>query len=754
MFRNLMLLLLFVSLNVSAQRTTEVLNQDNLINWSSTSDIDPRATVALGDGRLVYFEDDSGFTSSKEDALILVDPSLGDNAGRFTVIASESTLIALGGGGSCCIYVSDLALDQTGNLYATVGDLSGGNQTSENYIVRIPFLNNSFATPELFSDFIDGGFADYKTHHRLAVNGGLVFANYNDNAGGNQNGVYTQSDAGTNGSTNDFQLIASHDALAQVAFGQQGGTYRATAMEADDLSGVLIMFHEIDSGDEVQGSILRLDANGNATVVLSSADASTATGAEDTFENFTCLTVDRGTGAFYTFETGTGGNREQVWQWSGEGSFLGQVGGYWQTRDAGTAESETLSSGNANSFSLGGDHIYYWSAHNSNGKETLFKVDLQDTCPPTLSWPQNIAQNDDVSCHFGPRQLFSGNYRHDFHRGIDMAMSTGTILKGTAQGTVDQAYYDGDDDQYRLRIRHFTDGCAPTIYSWYNHLSGLLVDVDDEVDESTNVALSGTDGSYEHLHFGVRQYNGGPDYAVNPLAYLPFTDNAPQAPTLLGAADDNFLTLAYIEIAAEDEELDSAGLVIAQGNVTLNWDWAAVNRANAANPSTDLDTPITHLDNGYVLGVFPDWMKADIDTSRIRVVVVGFASAGDPASVGLVDVLGNQTDLNLPIPSSPLQPDAIFASQQATPNQWVDIDFEITNTSAQTLSIDFEALSAMNQTVTIPTGANMNFSPGATRTVTVSVDMGSDANQNGDAILLIARDQGSNILTLLRELQP
>lgn len=754
MSRVFAIFLSLVCMSTFAQRTTEILNQDNLKNWSSTSDIDPRATVALADGRLVYFEDDSGFTSSKEDALILVDPAQGDQSGRFTVIASESTLISLGGGGTCCIYVADLALDSSGNLYAMVGDLSNSNKTAENYVVRIPYSNGSFGTPEKFSDFHDGGFDDNKTFHRLAANGGLIYASYDDLASGSSNGVYTQADTATNGATNDFTSIASHTDLAQVAFGTQNGQFRITAMVEDHLGGVMIMFHEIVNDDEVRGSVLRLDSAGNASVVLSSADASAATGAEDTFENFTCLTADRSTGDFYTFETGTAGNREQIWHWESDGTFNGQVGGYWQTQDAGTDESSTLTSGDANSFSLGGNYIYYWSAYNSNGKETLFRVDLLDTCPPTLSWPQNIAQNDDVSCHFGPRQLFSGNYRHDFHRGIDMALPVGTILKGTGDGVVDQAYFDNEDNEYKLRIRHNTNGCAPTIYSWYNHLSGLLVDVDDAVTTATDVALSGTTGTYDHLHFGVRQYNGGPDYAVNPLAYLPYTDTAPQSPTYLGGADDGATGLTYIEIAAEDEELDVAGLQITQGSTTVNWSYGAVNRANAPNPSTDLDTPIMRLDNGYILGVFPEWMRADIDTSRINIAIVGFQSGGASQSIGLVDVKGNQTNLNPGAFSSSLEPDAVFASQQAAPNQWNNVDFEITNTSGSALTIDFKAKSAMNFGVSIITGASLNFQAGETHTVTVAVDMGSDSNDNGDAVLLIAKDQGTNVLTLLRELKP
>lgn len=741
-----------------AQRTTEILNQDNLKNWASTSDIDPRAMVALGDGRLVYFEDDSGFSSDKEDALILVDPSQGDQSGRFTVIASEGTLNALGGSGSCCVYVSDLALDASGNLYALVGDLNSGD---DNFVVRIPYANNAFGTPELFSDFFDGGEIKNKTFHRLAVNGGQVYASFDDTEGGSSNGVYKQSDANSNGAEGDWNLLASHTSLAQAAFGEQSGLYRITAMVEDELGGMLMVFHEMilveEDDEEVleeeRGAILRLSSNGTITVVLSSSDMTDRTGAENALDGFTCLASDRNTGDFFTFETGGSGNSEQIWHFGNDGSFKGQAGGYWQMRDAGTAESSTMFSGESNSFAFGGDHLFFWNNYNSNGKETLFKVDLLDTCPPSLAWPHGLPTNDDVSCHFGPRQLFSGGYRHDFHRGIDMAMSIGTTLKATADGVVDQAYYDANDDEWKLRIRHNTDGCAPTLYSWYNHLSGLLVSLDDSVTQGHDVALSGVGGTYEHLHFGVRQYNGGPDYAVNPLKYLPYGDTAPLTPVNLGTGDDGTHSLNFFEIEANDEELDIAGLIIEQGSMALDWDYAAVNRANAPNPSTDLDKPITHLDNGVVLGVFPEWMRADIDSSRIRIAVARLDSSGATPRVGLKDVKGNVSYLDLPAATSGLEPDVVFAREQATPNQLVSVNVDVTNNSGQAMTVDFEAFSAMKFEVDFPNGATVAFANGETKTITIEVDFGSDSNNNGDAILLTGEENGVNVLTALRELK-
>lgn len=104
----------------------------------------------------------------------------------------------------------------------------------------------------------------------------------------------------------------------------------------------------------------------------------------------------------------------------------------------------------------------------------------------------------------------------EHHDGIDIDVSTGTIVHAAAAGKVYFAGQDSDLSGYgTLVILQHANG----YYTFYGHLSKVLVYVGQFVQEGQPIAESGNTGvsSGPHLHFEVR--NG--EFPVDPMRYLP-----------------------------------------------------------------------------------------------------------------------------------------------------------------------------------------------------------------------------------------
>lgn len=87
------------------------------------------------------------------------------------------------------------------------------------------------------------------------------------------------------------------------------------------------------------------------------------------------------------------------------------------------------------------------------------------------------------------------------HRGIDLAVPTGTTVVSVAAGTV--AFAGQVGGTYAVSIDH-PDGSRTT----YSYLSGVLVSAGDQVAQGTPVAVSGFGhgaGAEPALHFGLRR---------------------------------------------------------------------------------------------------------------------------------------------------------------------------------------------------------------------------------------------------------
>lgn len=110
-----------------------------------------------------------------------------------------------------------------------------------------------------------------------------------------------------------------------------------------------------------------------------------------------------------------------------------------------------------------------------------------------------------ISSRFGSR---SGG----FHRGLDMAKSTGSSIKAADGGTVISAGWDGSYG-YSILINH--GGGFTTRYA---HCSEMYVSAGDKIYQGQIIAAVGSTGvsTGPHLHFEVMKYGS----VVNPASYI------------------------------------------------------------------------------------------------------------------------------------------------------------------------------------------------------------------------------------------
>lgn len=116
-----------------------------------------------------------------------------------------------------------------------------------------------------------------------------------------------------------------------------------------------------------------------------------------------------------------------------------------------------------------------------------------------------------VTSRFG-RRRHPTTGRASVHDGVDFGARCGAPVRAAGPGTVVAV---GRSGAYGLRvvIRHESG-----LETSYGHLSGALVDADDEVEPSTTIGTVGSSGLSTgcHLHFGVRRGSE----AVDPLTLL------------------------------------------------------------------------------------------------------------------------------------------------------------------------------------------------------------------------------------------
>jgi len=119
-----------------------------------------------------------------------------------------------------------------------------------------------------------------------------------------------------------------------------------------------------------------------------------------------------------------------------------------------------------------------------------------------LAWPAHGL----ITSTFGPRW-------DEFHRGIDIAVPYGSVVRAAEDGVVTRSgWYYGYG---RVVVIDHANGLT----TLYGHNSRLLVSAGDRVEKGQPIALAGSSGrsTGPHVHFEVH-VNGRP---VNPLRHLP-----------------------------------------------------------------------------------------------------------------------------------------------------------------------------------------------------------------------------------------
>lgn len=126
-----------------------------------------------------------------------------------------------------------------------------------------------------------------------------------------------------------------------------------------------------------------------------------------------------------------------------------------------------------------------------------------------LRWPLQVTGK--ISSYFGNRTSPTKG-ASTYHRGIDIAVPSGTPIVAAADGTVVTATYSASAGNY-IMLYH-----GNSLYTVYMHASSLAVSEQAEVKQGDVIAYVGSSGvsTGAHLHFGV-SVNGN---YVDPLNYV------------------------------------------------------------------------------------------------------------------------------------------------------------------------------------------------------------------------------------------
>ena len=745
-------LFLFFSPVLLAADITVVLEQSDITAWSGGSDTDPRGLAVLSDGRLVFFEDDYSPPSSKEDCILLIDPTQTGTA-RFTQIASESEILGLVSTTGKYAFVADIVRDASDNVYALATQY--GSTNKNNFVLRIPYnqTTETFDNPELVVTLYTGGMSSSKSYHRLDVQGNTLFVYFDAlNETSSNNGVYSFDLSGTlPGTTGDLTQLATFSDLGTALNGSytNGDALGLWQIRADDQGDVFGFVYENDAGSP--GDLIKIDGStGTVTIHLSQDQSEKETGWKNAFNYETNFAISPVNGNFFFFETESSNKeREIIYEFTAAGKFVKQVSAYHEIKAAGgsaVADSCTTISSNAMDIDDSGN-IHVFLSHNS--AESLVTVE-PTACNDTTSyhWPTGGTTPPDVASPYGPRQLASGNYRYDFHRGLDMAMSVGTAVYAVADGVVAEIDSDTNLDcngssltEWKLKIRH--GDCPPYVYATYLHLDSInSLSEGDSVTQGDKVGESGMSRScYQHLHFELRE--GGTYQAVcrNPLERMPYTDTgAPTGPTLVGANQTVDETLLYFTFTTPDTELDLNAIEVDWGSDQVRWDWQVANKANGPSFPEGMDRPVIDLATGiYGVGL-PEHMNAASTQADYAFAVAGLDPAANSGSAAIEDVNAAQgsTTMNLTgLPDLTITPAS--GDYAGVVGGDVDISFTVANPSISSQNVTLDIISAKNNTVTIdPADESFTLTAGASRAITITITLGSHPVTIGDGIVVLA----------------
>ena len=117
-----------------------------------------------------------------------------------------------------------------------------------------------------------------------------------------------------------------------------------------------------------------------------------------------------------------------------------------------------------------------------------------------------------ITSYFGERTDPISGSGGQLHSGVDIGVPTGTKVLAAAKGVVTEV---GSSDSWGKYLRYRADDGRVAIYA---HLSDVLVNKNDIINQGDIVALSGNTGASTgpHLHFGI--YEDGK--SIDPLSVI------------------------------------------------------------------------------------------------------------------------------------------------------------------------------------------------------------------------------------------
>jgi len=184
------------------------------------------------------------------------------------------------------------------------------------------------------------------------------------------------------------------------------------------------------------------------------------------------------------------------------------------------------------------------------------------------------------SSSFGPRPLYSGDDRYDFHRGMDLAAPIGTPIFAISDGLVQIAGVDSGYTDPVIKIRHFRPGrtsCATVgcYYSLYLHVNDWVVAAGTNVTKGQLIGHTGASSAsnFAHLHFEVRDApandvnSAWSRDAVHPLRVLPY-DAPNDTVVAFGTVDTSNAnaTTASVTVDSNRYDLDAVEVRVFDAN--------------------------------------------------------------------------------------------------------------------------------------------------------------------------------------------
>ena len=369
--------------------------------------------------------------------------------------------------------------------------------------------------------------------------------------------------------------------------------------------------------------------------------------------------------------------------------------------------------------------------NSSDGGGTYYGGPCNTQMMGTVIWPDCHTTPQPHSSPYGPRQKGSEDRRYDWHRGGDIPQPLGAPVYAMMDGVVriggsHPAYSDGV-----IQLRHRER--SPYLYSNVLHMLTSTVKDGDVVTVGDLVGYSGeSESGFDHMHIEFREGCLNQNCNRNPWGYLPYTDAAPSAPTLLGASlgtNDKLL----LKTSTPFDQLDADGLA-------LDWGSTYTVGFEALNALTDPDNPHFHDFGVYDVGgvdvcILParfttGYASADFEFAFLNLPATG---SGTAQSLDL-HTQSAATLLNPDLPQLTLSPPSITRS--VPPGSPVSIAYTLSNNSGASLPISITARSAQNNPISV-SPSEVTLAAEASVSVTFVVTTSAEFPAGiGDCILL------------------